>query len=75
MPGSAQPYVRSKRREKWRQRHPFGDIDTTLPTELMTHIKVWMNEHFLKINPDKTEIIVLLPENLRKEQLIFKTFL
>ena len=32
MPGSAQPYVRSKRREKWRQRHPFGDIDTTLPT-------------------------------------------
>ena len=32
MAGSTPPYVRSKRREKWRQRKPFGDKESHLPT-------------------------------------------
>ena len=49
-------------------------INIQLPT-LMVKIKEWMNSHFLKINPDKTEIIVFLPNNLRKEPLISGSFL
>ena len=43
--------------------------------ELMSQIKVWMNEHFLKLNPDKTEIIVFTPENLRGKPLINGAFI
>ena len=32
MAGSTKLYVRSKRREKWRQRWPFGDEDSLHPT-------------------------------------------
>ena len=52
----------------------FHVITSQLP-KLMTLIKDWMNEYFLKINPDKTEIIVFLPENMREEQLIYGAFL
>ena len=31
----------------------------------MSQIKDKMNEYFLKINPDKTENIVFLPQNMR----------
>ena len=41
----------------------------------MTEIKEWMNRHFLKINPDKTEIIVFLPYKFRNESLINGAFL
>ena len=37
------------------------DLITILLPALMTEINKWMNRHFLKINPDKTEIIVFLP--------------
>lgn len=49
-------------------------ITIQLPT-LMSKIKEWMNRHFLKINPDKTEIIVFLPNNLSNVHTIKGTFL
>lgn len=52
----------------------YDVICEQLPT-LMSKIKQWMDSHFLKINPDKTEIITFLPNNLRNSQLIHGTFL
>ena len=49
-------------------------INYQLP-KLMSQIKDWMNAHFLKINPDKTEIIVFLPENMRNKPTINGAFL
>ena len=51
------------------------DLITSQLPKLMSKIKHWMNEYFLKINPDKTEIIVFLPESLRDKQLINGAFL
>ena len=36
----------------------------------MGKVKLWMNIHFLKINPDKTELLVLIPKTLEKELII-----
>ena len=52
----------------------YDVINIQLPT-LMVKIKEWMNRHFLKINPDKTEIILFLPNSLKNEQIINGTFL
>ena len=52
----------------------FDLITSQLP-KLMSQIKDWMNEHFLKINPDKTEIIVFLPEHMQDKRLINGAFL
>ena len=41
----------------------------------MTQIRDWMNRHFLKINPDKTEIIVFLPSNSADIPTINGTFI
>ena len=49
-------------------------ITSQLP-KLMSEIKNWMNTHFLKINPDKTEVIVFLPEKSSDKQLIHGAFL
>ena len=51
------------------------DLITIQLPALMTEIKEWMNRHFLKINPDKTEIIVFLPYKFRNESLINGAFL
>lgn len=51
------------------------DLITLQLPELMSQIKNWMNEHFLKLNPDKTEIIVFLPENLRGKPFINGAFI
>ena len=52
----------------------FDVIHFQLPT-LMEKIKNWMHSHFLKINPDKTEIIVFLPNSLKEEPTINGAFL
>ena len=53
----------------------FDVINIQLPA-LMSKIKEWMNRHFLKINPDKTEIICFLPDNMKRaNNLICGTFL
>ena len=52
----------------------YNLITSQLP-KLMSQIKQWMNEHFLKINPDKTEIIVFLPEHLQDQLIINGAFL
>lgn len=52
----------------------YDIIKFQLP-ELMSQIKNWMNAHFLKLNPDKTEIIVFLPENLCRMPLINGAFI
>ena len=49
-------------------------VNVQLPN-LMSQIKHWMDEHFLKINPDKTEIIAFLPENMRSKPTINGAFL
>ena len=51
------------------------DLITSQLPKLMSQIKDWMNEYFLKINPDKTEIIVFLPQNMRDNRLINGAFL
>ena len=45
MPGSAQPCVRSKRREKWRQSYTFGDKVIHLPTEAKHFIPALIPQH------------------------------
>ena len=52
----------------------YDVISIQLPT-LMIKIKDWMNRHFLKINPDKTEIILFLPDSLKNKHVINGTFL
>ena len=42
----------------------FNIISEQLP-ELLNIIHEWMNMYFLKMNPDKTEIIMLLPQQLK----------
>lgn len=41
---------------------------------LMESITLWMNQFFLKINPDKTEIILFTPPSLSHRQTINGTF-
>ena len=41
---------------------------------LMESITLWMNQFFLKINPDKTEIILFVPPSLSHRQTINGTF-
>ena len=52
----------------------YDVINLQLPA-LMDKIKNWMHSHFLKINPDKTEIIVFLPNTLKDEPTINGAFL
>ena len=52
----------------------YETITQKLP-DLMEQISNWMNSHFLKINPDKTEIIVFLPKHLRNSKTIKGCFL
>lgn len=52
----------------------YDIISTQLP-KLMTKIKQWMHRHFLKINPDKTEIICFRPDKPNFLPLINGTFL
>ena len=48
-------------------------ITQQLPN-LMEKITQWMNHFFLKINPDKTEIILFIPQSLRHHPTINGTF-
>ena len=43
--------------------------------ECIHNIIYWMNAHFLKINPDKTELILLHPQSLQKEIIIGGTII
>ena len=52
----------------------FDIINLQLPS-LMSKIKDWMNTHFLKLNPDKTEIICFFPDNINYNHTIRGTFL
>ena len=49
-------------------------ITTQLPN-LMEQISQWMNSHFLKINPDKTEILLFSPENFKDSHTINGAFI
>ena len=40
-------------------------ISSDLP-QIITSISTWMNKFVLKINPDKTEVIVFIPPTLRQ---------
>jgi hypothetical protein len=40
----------------------------------MNHIVNWSNAHFMKINPDKTELLLLRPPSLNKEVIINGVF-
>ena len=51
------------------------DIFTQKLPHLMEQISEWMNRHFLKINPDKTEIIFFIPQKLKNEKTINGCFL
>ena len=38
-------------------------------------ISKWMNDHFLKLNPDKTEILIISPPSLQKQISVQGTFI
>ena len=42
----------------------YNVMTKSLP-DLMTTIKEWMNQFFLKMNPDKTEIVLFVPRDLK----------
>ena len=46
------------------------DALTTQITDCLTEVKEWMHHHFLKINADKTEIIVFYPDSWSESILI-----
>ena len=52
----------------------FNVISADIP-QLVTTISTWMNKFALKINPDKTEIIVFCPPNIHNELVINGTIL
>ena len=53
------------------QRQVLGDgIQNCLKS-----IYEWMNDHFLRLNPDKTEIIVIAPPSIKKDILVGGMFL
>ena len=43
----------------------YFNISQRVP-HLLKNIGAWMNEHFLKINPDKTEVILFTPNQFNK---------
>ena len=43
----------------------YYNISQRVP-QLLHNIEAWMNEHFLKINPDKTEVILFAPNQSNK---------
>ena len=47
----------------------FQVVTKRLP-ELLNQINEWMNLFFLKMNPDKTEIIMLIPQQLKDSHII-----
>ena len=47
----------------------FQVVTKRLP-DLLNQINEWMNLFFLKMNPDKTEIIMLIPQQLKNAQTI-----
>ena len=47
----------------------YNNITQQLP-KLLDEINQWMNLYFLKMNPDKTEIILFLPQQLRDAHTI-----
>ena len=47
----------------------YNIISTQLPN-LLNQIHQWMNLYFLKLNPDKTEIIMFLPQQLKDAHTI-----
>ena len=42
--------------------------------DVMKDVVAWMNRYFMKINPDKTEILLLYPNQLENEVIIRSTF-
>ena len=47
----------------------YGVVNNDVPN-CISNITQWMNEHFLKINPDKTEIILFHPKSLKNDVVI-----
>ena len=43
--------------------------------DCLSHILQWMNEYFLRLNQDKTKILVIAPPSIRKEIIIGGVFL
>ena len=52
-------------RLKFTLQFQYSNITDRLP-QLLKNLEFWMNEHFLKLNPDKTEIILFTPDSSRK---------
>ena len=52
-------------RLKFSLQFQYSNITHRLP-ELLKNLESWMNEHFLKLNPDKTEIILFAPDRSQK---------
>ena len=57
----------------------FGNIDEHVLinndiVNCLNQIINWSNNHFMKINPDKTEILLLCPASLNREVVIKGVF-
>ena len=52
-------------RLKFSLQFQYHNITQRLP-QLLKDLESWMNDHFLKLNPDKTEIILFTPDRTQK---------
>lgn len=52
-------------RLKFSLQFQYHNIKQRLP-QLLKDLESWMDEHFLKLNPDKTEIILFTPDSSKK---------
>ena len=51
------------------------NVITRNMTSLINHVTNWMNSLFLKINPEKTEIILFVPKSIQNAEVIGGSFL
>ena len=52
----------------------YNVVKNDIP-KCLGEVAKWMNRYFLKINPDKTEILFLFPKELRDSVIVHGTFL
>ena len=64
----------SSARKQFALNFQYHNLIMNVP-KLIHQISAWMNEHFLKINPNKTELILFCPPTVKNTPLIQGTFI
>ena len=61
-------------RIKFSFKFQLSNITVKIP-QLVKEVGTWMKSHFLKVNPDKTEIMLFCPPSCKKESKILGVFI